>query len=63
MPLFEVGPDGLVPLQRLDQGVGNADQQIEDALWRGPDPLYGSRLLRVQQRPLLSGGGRQMVLD
>ena len=62
MPLFEVGPDGLVPLQRLDQAVGDFDRQIEDALWRDPDPVYGSRLLRIQQRPTLSGGGHPTMI-
>ncbi|MFB9323980.1 hypothetical protein ACFF2X_41735, partial [Cryptosporangium minutisporangium] len=62
MPLFEVGPDGLVPLQRLDQAVGDFDRQIEDALWRDPDPVYGSRLLRIQQRPAISGGGRPTLI-
>lgn len=62
MPLFEVGPDGLVPLQRLDQAVGDFDRQIEDALWRDPDPVYGTRLLRIQQRPTLSAGGNPTLI-
>ncbi len=57
MPLFEVGPDGLVPFQPVDSRDEVYEQTLADLLWRDTQAICGEPLFAVRQHPVLLGGG------
>jgi hypothetical protein len=62
MPLFEVGPDGLIPFRQLAGDAATYDQALEDILWSNLDSIVGEQLMRVRrQAPLMGGGGPAVV--
>jgi hypothetical protein len=62
MPLFEVGPDGLIPFRGPAGGAESYDQILEEVLWRSLDSIAGEQLLRIRRQAPLRGGGSPAVV-
>jgi len=56
MPLFEVGPDQLVPFRRVQAGPDLYEREIEELLWRNLDAFVGRPLFPVARQAQLGGG-------
>lgn len=62
MPLFEIGPDQLIPFRRVNAGPDLYESEIEDLMWSNLDQFVGVPLFPLARQPIVEGGIRPDIV-